>query len=295
MSEDKQLAKASTMNVTVGFGSEAGFELMQRQAKMFSVSKLVPDTFKNNQADCCVALEMAHRIGANPLMVMQNLYIVHGKPAWSSQFLVSCINACGRFSPLRYRTTGEKNTDTWGVIAWAKDLEDGEILESPEVTIAMAKAEGWYSKNGSKWQTIPELMLRYRAATFFARTYAPDITMGMMTNDEVREMPAHDIEVSGSVLEDIEEKAFGSAKPVQQKEESDLSEAVQAPKAESEPLPDKEPEDTTKIIRSLLVLKKHKEAQFTAACNDLNIPIEKWQDAPHGYLKELFDRVNSAD
>jgi len=144
----------------------------------------VPDGYHGNLADCVIALEMANRIGASPLAVMQNLYIVYGRPAWSSQFLISCINASGKFSPLRYAMTGEKTKDSWGCFAWAVD-KSGERLEGPEVTVAIAKAEGWFSKNGSKWKTMPGLMLRYRAATLFARLYAPELTMGIQCDDEV--------------------------------------------------------------------------------------------------------------
>ena len=45
-------------------------------------------------------------------------------------------------------------------------------------SIAMAKAEGWYAKNGSKWKTMEDLMLRYRSAAFFARTVAPEVALG---------------------------------------------------------------------------------------------------------------------
>jgi hypothetical protein len=146
----------------------------------------VPDNYRGEQnlGNCVIALEISNRIGASVLAVMQNLYIVHGRPAWSSQFLISCVNASRRFSPIRYRMIGETGTDEWGCIAWAVDRE-GVTLESPAVTIAIAKAEGWFSKNGSKWKTMPDLMLRYRAATLFARLYAPEITMGIRTDDEV--------------------------------------------------------------------------------------------------------------
>lgn len=160
------------------------FEVAQRMIRPLSESDLVPATFQKRPANCLIALETAQRIGASPMMVMQNLYIVHGKPAWSSTFLIACINASRKFTPLRYRMTGEKGTDGYGCIAWAID-RDGEKLESPEVTIGMAKAEGWYGKTGSKWKTMPELMLRYRAATFFARTYVPELTMGIQTQDEI--------------------------------------------------------------------------------------------------------------
>lgn len=120
----------------------------------------------------------------NVLAVMQNLYSVHGKPAWSSQFLIACVNASGRFTAMRYDATGQKGTDSEGCIAWASD-KSGQRLDSPEVTIGMAKSEGWYGKNGSKWKTMPQLMLRYRAATLFARLYAPELTMGIHTDDEI--------------------------------------------------------------------------------------------------------------
>jgi hypothetical protein len=168
------------------FGSIGQFTDAQRMAKALCTSSIVPETYRGEQriGDCVIALEMANRIGANVLAVMQNLYLVHGKPAWSSQFLISCVNASRKFTPLRYKMTGQKGTDTYGCIAWAQD-RTGETLESPEVTIAMAKAEGWFTKNGSKWKTMPELMLRYRAATLFARLYAPELTMGIQTDDEI--------------------------------------------------------------------------------------------------------------
>jgi len=179
---------------------ERQFELAQRRAKMYAASKLVPKQFQGNLADCTIALQMADRMGADTFMVMQNLYVVHGNPSFSAKFLIACVNACGRFTPLRYRMTGEKGDDSWGCIAWAKD-ETGEVLESAEVTIAMAKAEGWYQKSGSKWQTMPEMMLQYRSAAFFTRAYAPDVSMGMMTSEEREDIPAADITVSASPIE----------------------------------------------------------------------------------------------
>lgn len=168
------------------FGNIQCFADAQRMAKALCSSSIVPANYQGeaNMGNCVIALEISNRIGASVLAVMQNLYVVHGKPGWSSQFLISCINASRKFTPLRYKMTGEKGKDSWGCIAWATD-KTGEVLESPEVTIEMAKAEGWYGKNGSKWKTMPELMLRYRTATFFARLYAPELTMGIQTAEEL--------------------------------------------------------------------------------------------------------------
>lgn len=225
MNDTTQLAMTTQQQPTAqlerfsAFSSIANFENAQRMASALSACSLVPEAYrgKENLANAVIALEMANRIGANPLAVMQNLYIVHGKPAWSSQFLISCVNASGKFTPLRYRQTGERGTDSWGIIAWAKDRE-GEVLESPEVTVGMAKAEGWHGKAGSKWKTMPDLMLRYRAATLFARLFAPELTMGLHCDDEI-------IDISPVVTDPVArakpakvEPQFALAAPAQEKE-----------------------------------------------------------------------------
>ena len=176
--------------VTAGFSSWQGFELLQRMAKMFNESSLVPPQFKGkeNFGNCVIAMNMAQRMNADPLMVMQNLYVVYGNPAWSSKFLIATFNQCGRFSSIHYKETGKPNTDSWGCIAWAQELATGEVVEGPEVTIATAKAEGWYSKNGSKWQSMPQQMLRYRAASWFIRTTAPELSMGLQTREEAEDI-----------------------------------------------------------------------------------------------------------
>lgn len=170
------------------FASGASFELAQRMSKALAASDLVPPQYRNNVSNTLLALEIAQRIGASPLMVMQNLNVIHGKPSWSSQFIIAAINSCGRFTPLRFRVEGEGDQKTCTAVA--NDKATGEVLEGPPVSIAMAKAEGWYSKNGSKWQTMPDLMLRYRAAAFWGRIYSPDCLMGVYTADEVVEIDA---------------------------------------------------------------------------------------------------------
>lgn len=173
--------------IRAGFDTVGGFDLIQRTAKLFASSSIVPTQFQGNLPNCVIAVDMALRMGANPLMVCQNLYIVHGRPAWSAQFLIATINQCGRFSAIRYEFQGKPGTDDWGCKAVATELATKEKLEGPLITIGLAKKEGWYGKSGSKWQTMPELMLRYRAAAWFVRAYAPEIAMGLQTAEEVKD------------------------------------------------------------------------------------------------------------
>jgi hypothetical protein len=179
------------------YADKVAFEHSQRVAKMLTMSSLVPKEYQNNIPNIMIALEMANRIGASPLMVMQNLNIIQGRPSWSSQFIISALNSCKRFSPLRFKMDGEG--DEYGCTAWAKD-HTGEILEGPKVTWKMANAEGWATKGGSKWKTMPELMFRYRAAAFFGRLYAPDVLMGMGDVGEAED-------IANSEANTIEQKA----------------------------------------------------------------------------------------
>ena len=203
-----QQISTSSQDHTVGFMNSGSFELSQRVAGMFAKSTLVPKEYqsvvfdsktgqmvKNEQAlsNCVIALNMAHRVGADPLMVMQNLVVVHGRPTWSSQFLIATFNSCGKFSSLRYEFFGEKDTDSYGCRATAIERDTGEKLIGTDVTIAIAKAEGWHGKNGSKWKTMPQQMLQYRAAAWFIRTIAPELSMGLHTQDEIIDIEAIDV------------------------------------------------------------------------------------------------------
>jgi hypothetical protein len=173
--------------VSVGFASLQSFELLQRVSKMFATSTVVPDQFNGNIGNCAIALEMAARMGASPLMVMQNLDVIYGRPAWRAKFLIGCFNQAGRYEAISYEWGGKVNTDSWSCRAISKFLATGKQIRGPEISIALAKAEEWYGRKGSKWKTIPELMLMYRSAAWMINTTAPEISLGLQTEDEIRD------------------------------------------------------------------------------------------------------------
>jgi hypothetical protein len=187
MAAELAVVQSQNQALEVGFTSDNSLNLLWRGGKFLAESSLVPPQYQKHPANCMIALNMAHRMNADPLMVMQNLYIVHNRPAWSAQFLIACFNKCGRFSSIRFQFFGERGQDSWGCRATATELATGEVLTGPDITIEMAKKDGWFAKNGSKWPTIPEQMLRYRAAAWFIKTAAPEIAMGFHTVDEVRD------------------------------------------------------------------------------------------------------------
>lgn len=207
------------------------FSEVVEAAKLLAASNIVPETYRsivvkksgwgdnyketptenpNAVANCLIALNMSNRMGADPLMIMQNLYLIEGRPAWSSTFIIAGINSCGRFGTLNFEFTDLGNRDIeyqettgWGntkkyfdktaninefsCVAWAIDKATGNKVESSPITLELAIKEGWYFKKGSKWPTMPQQMAMYRAAAFFGRVYAPEVTMGIYTKDEVED------------------------------------------------------------------------------------------------------------
>lgn len=205
------------------FTSVRTFETAQRMATMLCNSSLVPTAYqgKENLPNCVIALEMANRIGVSPFLIMQNMHVIQGRPSMSSQYLIGMVNASGKFSPLRWRVEkrgtrkfSQRVDDGWDnatkrkkfheevveledctYVAWAREIATGEVLEGPEVTTEMAIREGWYSKSGSKWLTMPDLMFRYRSAAFFSRMYCPEMAMGLRTTDEIEDIPEPEREI----------------------------------------------------------------------------------------------------
>ena len=167
------------------FSGQENFQNAMVMAEQLSKSDMIPATYKGKPENCIIALELSNRLKLSPFLVMQNMYIVQGRPSWSSSFIISCINGSGRFTgPLMFEMDEAKTKCR----AVAVDKATNKKLQGPVITMEMAHAEGWLGKNGSKWKTMPELMLRYRAAAFFGRLYCPEIINGMLTTEEAQDI-----------------------------------------------------------------------------------------------------------
>ena len=163
----------------------ARFNQAWRAAKMFSDSKMVPVHYQGKVADVFVALHLATRMNLDPFMVMSKTYPIQGRIGMEAQLVIALVNARGPFrGPIQWRMEGEG--DSRKCTAYAVHAKTGETCEAP-VTWQMVKAEGWASKSGSKWQTMPEMMFRYRSAVFLARLFCPETIMGLSTTDEIQD------------------------------------------------------------------------------------------------------------
>lgn len=157
-----------------------------KMAERLSHSTIIPESFRNKPENVIVAIGLAQKMNLDPFTIMQNLNIIKGKTAWSGSFCRTLIERSGKYTGLKLIFTGEKGTDSYGCYMQATDKETGELIKGPEVTIKMARAEGW-TKN-TKWNTMPELMLSYRATAFFARVYTPESLNGVQTTEEIEDI-----------------------------------------------------------------------------------------------------------
>ena len=183
------------------YQNQNSFEFAQRQAKSLCQSQLVPTQYQgqNGLPNCLVALEMSKRMNLSPLVVMQNLNVIHGKPSWSSQFITSNIINCRRFKNFDYIVQGKD--ESLVVQCQATRVEDNKLIKGTAVSMRMARQEGW-TKN-SKYSSMPELMLKNRAATFFGRQYIPDLLLGVQTSEEVIDIVTEPINVSESSVAEV--------------------------------------------------------------------------------------------
>jgi len=166
--------------------NQEGFAHAQRLAKMFASSTLVPDHLRGKVADVTIALLMARRLGEDPLIIMQSMFVVHGKAGWSAQYVIGRANRSGVFrGRISWRVQGEG--DSLEVTAYAVLADTGEEV-SFEVSMAMAHAEGWSTRKGNKYGSLPHLMLRYRSAVYLVRLYCPEVMLGIPTSDEIEDV-----------------------------------------------------------------------------------------------------------
>ena len=200
MNEEKTLAvveQTTELATNSVWENKDAFNQILRAADMLSKTSIIPQSYQNKPRDCFVAIEMANRMGVSPMVVMQNMYVVKGKPSWAGQACTMLINSCGKFKDVKHIYTGEKGKPNRGCYVTATRISDGSQVDGVEVTMQMAQSEGWTSN--SKWRNMPELMLAYRASAFFARVYCPEAMMGVQTAEEVYDADSTPINAATSL------------------------------------------------------------------------------------------------
>lgn len=172
--------------ITNIFSDPKAMEFAFNTAVMLSKAQFIPQAYQGRPENCLIAVDMANRLNTSPMFIMQNLYVVKGKPSWTGAMCKTLVEQCGKYSNVHHVYFGQEGTEQRGCMLVATRLSDGQVVEGPKVTIGMARAEGWTSN--AKWRTMPELMLAYRANAFFARVHCPEALLGYKSSDEVEDI-----------------------------------------------------------------------------------------------------------
>lgn len=156
-------------------------------AEKLSKSSIIPKEFQGKPENILLCMGMSEKMGLDLITVVNNLQMVMGHQEWKGSFIPVLIEKTGKYTELEFNFVGKETDDTFGCYLEATRTRDGKRIKGTTITIAMAKQEGWYSRN-SKWKTMPQQLLIYRASTFFARAYCAAALNGISTEGETNDI-----------------------------------------------------------------------------------------------------------
>lgn len=167
---------------SVAIFDTAQFEHMQRIATVMSSAKLVPVHLQGSVADCLMICQQAHRWQMDPFALAQATYVVHGRFGYEGKLVAAVINTRARLrEKMSYDITGTGD-DIKVVVSAA--FEDEEEARTVEATVKEAKTQ---SSGNRKWNELPDQMICYYGARKWARRHAPELMLGVCSEDDIQQ------------------------------------------------------------------------------------------------------------
>ena len=172
-------ALATTNGNTLSIPSNETFEVLYRMARVGAAAAgLTKRSLKPDEAMYIIL--HGYALNIDPIVALNQIYIVNGKPTCSAQLMIALANKSGALSRLDIPDPGEVN-DSATVIAVRKDRPDTEYRAT--FTMAMANKAGLATKDN--WKKYPGQMLIARAVSACLRQAVPDAIAGMYTVEEI--------------------------------------------------------------------------------------------------------------
>ena len=145
-------------------------------AKKLAGSDLVPKDFKNNPANCFIAIQWGKDLGLAPLQATQNIAVINGRPALWGDAVPALVIASKQCEYINM--TFENQT----AICRVKRIGQPEHIST--FSMQQAKTAGLLEKQGP-WKQYPDRMLQNRARAFALRDVFPDVLKGLYTAEEL--------------------------------------------------------------------------------------------------------------
>lgn len=263
--------------------SPENFDHSMKIAKELSRSDLVPPHFRDKPQNVVIVMSLAHNLGINVPMALQQISVIGGKPCMSSALMISLLNNAKCLNgPLMFKYDGKPASPERSCTAYGIDASTGQKIEGQPFSLAMAQADG-YTRN-AKYKSLPDLMLQWRAASFFVRAYYPQVVLGLHSSEELDDVQVAAAAPTGSARErlaqirETQQPAIRDVTPAQ--EESPPVAVVEAgePEArEAQPGDGAEPPDDTLIdFLNAIAEETDADALTTMArqCSDFDTPAK---------------------
>lgn len=139
-------------------------------------TQLVPAIYRGKPQDGAAAILYGAELGLTPIQSLQQIFVVHGAPGIYARTMAALLKRRG------YKIWTESTSDE--AVTVMGSAPDG-TAEASTWTIERAEKAGYTSNN--KYKTDPQAMLYAKAVTEVCRKLAPEVLLGIATEDEVIE------------------------------------------------------------------------------------------------------------
>ena len=148
-------------------------------AKALAASSLLPQSYAKQPANVLVAIEYGEALGLAPMVAIQQIAVIQGKPTMSAQLMGALVRQAGH----RLRVSVDESSKA--VIAELTRSDDPDFTFQSVWDMGRAQTAGLTGKGGS-WKNFPLAMLKARAITEVCRDGCPEVLAGVAyTPDEL--------------------------------------------------------------------------------------------------------------
>lgn len=180
----------------------SNMEEIWRFANYVSKSGLAPKGFETPEA-CFIVIEFGMELGLSPMMSLQNIANINGRPCIWGDALPGLVRASGLMESYKETELGTPFNDDYGFEVETR--RKGDMLPvKRRFTVGEAKKAGLWGKAGP-WSQYPARMLLMRPRSWALRDAYPDVMKGLSTSEELRDMRDVEVEVvPGLMIAEVE-------------------------------------------------------------------------------------------
>lgn len=150
-----------------------------QMAQVLAQSGLLP-TGLNTPQKVCVALEWGHELQLSPMVAVNNIAVINGKPTLSADIMAAVVKRSPEYGGIKWLQQNEKVAEC----EITRILSNGEkeVITS-KFTIEDAEKAGLLGRDN--WRKYPRRMLKHRCQSYGLRDMFPDILAGLYTPEEM--------------------------------------------------------------------------------------------------------------